>query len=355
MPSGGPGVRPPFASGGGFQIGRSLATASMPPADDEQQLADFDEAAEAADWSTDAASWEAAADGGWQAAADSGWHSSWTEDAEAGGGAALVHAVPAGGQNKVQQGTARAGKQEVQQNTARAGEREGEQPKTDALEPLGSPVPDEELNDDDWGMQPAFVHEGKQCFDGSSPPIELPHSELCNPCGSFSVEIWVRLRSGSEATRGSLRYMLLTKDSGKRCRGYAFVLSKSGCWAFWVGMPERCKWLKVESPTCAAEDSWQRLTGIWRASGRTATLFVGDEKVACKLAVTNAKHGYLPNRDGSLCIGGGEDEESAPFVGDLCGPRIYGYALEAPLIADVPDETLDYWDTEPLAKRVRTR
>lgn len=205
----------------------------------------------------------------------------------------------------------------------------------DAVGELVSPEEDQE---------PVFTRDGVECFDGVAPPTDIPFDEAFNPLGSFSVDFLVCPRGV-----GGYRSPLTSRDCPPP-RGYAFFLLPSGRRSFWVGLPESKEWLKVDGPE-AREGEWQRLTGVFCVSSRSARFFV-DGALAASRGVSSAGATFGGNTRRPMRLGGGATEGDATkfaFVGDVGDVRVYRCALATPLPAMV--RAAEYDDNGADAKR----
>lgn len=213
------------------------------------------------------------------------------------------------------------------------------------LPPRASPSPAPEETVDEAVEAPVFEFLKESTFDGTEASVaSLPQGAEQKPSGSFSVDFWVRLAEEGSGYRSPLGCREMPPP-----RGWIFFVTPGGQWAFWLGLGAANAWLKLEGPDALAGE-WQRVTGTYQASSRTAQLFVDGEIVASKLAVAgSASASFSVATAAPLRLGGGGTEGSAKFLfkGSVRGVRVYARALGDPL----PDDFLE--EPEPSPKRQR--
>merc|ERR1712025_571591 len=98
--------------------------------------------------------------------------------------------------------------------------------------------------------------------------VDVSYSSAQNPEGSFCIDFWAWVNSGSSG----LRSPICSRDMPPP-RGYCFVVTPEGRWAFAVGFPEAQSWLKAEGPS-ARLNEWQRITGSYNHNDRSVSIFV---------------------------------------------------------------------------------
>lgn len=193
-------------------------------------------------------------------------------------------------------------------------------------------VPVDAEASDGQSVTPVFVHDGGILNFNGTPgaAIDVPYSSLQNPSGSFSVHFWAEPQGGT-----GYRSPLTSRDLSPQ-RGYAFFITPSGCWSFWIGLPGCKEWLKVEGPA-ARTGEWQRLLGVYCDRERAIRLFIDGEKVGerscpAPIVVTTAsgpRAAFGPNTCRPLRLGAGATEGSAKFsfTGAVNDVRVYNRAL----------------------------
>eukprot|EP00929_Paragymnodinium_shiwhaense_P029075 TRINITY_DN16752_c0_g1_i1.p1 TRINITY_DN16752_c0_g1~~TRINITY_DN16752_c0_g1_i1.p1 ORF type:complete len:283 (+),score=63.59 TRINITY_DN16752_c0_g1_i1:2215-3063(+) len=171
--------------------------------------------------------------------------------------------------------------------------------------------------------EPTFEWLESTNFDGTTEgSLDIDYDEAQNPRRSFTIDFWVR----AESKGSGYRSPITSRDLPPQ-RGYAFFITPSGNWSFWMGLPASKEWLKLDGPAVRFGE-WQRLTGIYNWQKRFARFLV-DGKVAAERSPQGAA--FEPNSKRPMRLGGGGTENKEGkflFAGDLRDLRIYNRVLQ---------------------------